>query len=130
MILASILLKLGTYGIMRTITMMSKTTARIKFLIAGSIIWAAALMRITCIMQTDVKVIIAYSSIVHITTAFLGIVINKSARMAGTLMILLGHGMCSSGIFFIANKIYKISKSRRVIINKGLLASMPITSMI
>lgn len=81
-------------------------------------------------MQTDLKTIIAYSSVVHMTIVIVAILINKSQRVIGRIIVMLGHGICSSGLFFIANTVYKTSKSRRVIIRKGVLKTTPIIIII
>ena len=123
-ILAAILLKLGCYGIIRINEII------IKFKIIKTIIIPARLIRIVilsinCIIQTDLKTIIAYSSIVHITLVFTNILIIKTKRIFRRIIIILGHGICAAALFFIANVIYENSKSRRIILNKGILTIIP-----
>lgn len=129
-ILAAILLKLGSYGLIRissTIQIFNKQArpAAITFSISTIL-----LIRATCLIQTDIKTIIAYSSIVHITTVFMSVLLNKPTGIVGTLIIILGHGMCSSRLFIIANYIYKITKSRRMLLNQGIINTAPTASLL
>lgn len=118
-ILASILLKLGRYGFIRTLPITEKLNKINTTLIIRFSIWTAVLISVNCIIQTDIKAIIAYSSIVHITIVFRAAILNRHKRLIGAIFIIVGHGMCSSGMFFMANIMYKNSKSRRVIMNKA-----------
>nr|YP_009027750.1 NADH dehydrogenase subunit 4 [Bemisia afer]AHC02243.1 NADH dehydrogenase subunit 4 [Bemisia afer] len=130
MILASILLKLGGYGLIRTLQIAKPFNMKFAFLIISFGLWTTLMVSLTCLVQTDLKTLIAYSSIVHMTMTFAAIITNKSKGITGSLAIMLGHGMCSSGLFFTANLLYKHSKSRSVIMNKGVLFSSPMCAMI
>ncbi|XP_076182754.1 NADH-ubiquinone oxidoreductase chain 4-like [Ptiloglossa arizonensis] len=97
-ILASILLKLGTYGLI------------------GGII-----LRLVCIRQVDLKIIVAYSSVVHIRLLVAGIYRCIKVGLIGRYVLIISHGLCSSGIFYIVNIIYEKTNRRLLLINKGLL---------
>nr|ALC75990.1 NADH dehydrogenase subunit 4 [Bemisia afer] len=125
MVLASVMLKLGSYGMIRTTGFTMLLNMKYAFLILAFTMWTIILMSAVCLTQTDLKTLIAYSSIVHMTTVFSTIILNKSKGMLGTVAIILGHGMCSSGLFYLANFMYKITKSRSVIINKGAMILSP-----
>ena len=91
-------------------------------LIGGSI------LRIVCLINRDMKVIIAYSSVVHIALIIVNILSKNFWRINGTIIIMLAHGVCSSGIFSCANIIYERSHSRSIILNKAKLNIFPIIS--
>merc|ERR1719452_124211 len=99
MILAGILLKLGGYGMIRIIIFIYINNF-FKFIIVFCLL-GRRFLRVVCLTNSDIKVIIAYSSVVHIA-----------------LIIINSHGLCSSGIFSCANIIYERTHSRMIIINK------------
>ena len=118
-ILAGVLLKLGAYGIIR---LMRVTNIRI---ISSQIIALAliggGILGVLCIVQRDIKVVIAYSSVVHIALVIAGRLRLTKWGFEGVLIIILAHGVCSSGIFAAANMIYERRHSRRFFFNSGLL---------
>ena len=118
-ILAGVLLKLGGYGIIRLIRV---TSIRI---ISSQIIALAliggGILGVLCIVQRDIKVVIAYSSVVHIALVIAGRLRVTKWGFEGVLIIILAHGVCSSGIFAAANMIYERRHSRRFFFNSGLL---------
>nr|CAD5105738.1 NADH dehydrogenase subunit 4 [Singhiella simplex] len=129
MLLAGVLLKLGSYGMIRTTTMTFVISKTFASLIISFGVWTSLVLSAVCLVQTDLKTIIAYSSVVHMTMVMVAILMNKSQSVIGSIMVMLGHGMCSSGLFFMANTVYKTSKSRSVIISKGVLKTTPIMIM-
>lgn len=86
--------------------------------IIGGFISAIIIMRLS-----DVKVIIAYSSVVHIGIVAVVMLGVRRLGLSGGLLIILAHGLTSSGIFRGANIIYERSHSRRLVNNKGGLSS-------
>ena len=118
-ILAGVLLKLGGYGILRLI----RITAVNVFIcqVLSLTLVGGGILRILCIVQRDIKVVIAYSSVVHITLVIAGVLRLTKWGFEGTMIIILAHGVCSSGIFAAANLIYERRHSRRFFFNHGLL---------
>ena len=115
-ILAGILLKLGGYGIIRRLFFFEKSFF-FKFIIVFSI-FGGSILRILCLINSDIKVIIAYSSVVHIALIIINIFSKNFWRINGRIIIIIAHGICSSGIFSSANMIYERSHSRIIILNK------------
>merc|ERR1719347_2481676 len=79
------------------------------------------ILGVLCIVQRDIKVVIAYSSVVHIALVIAGRLRLTKWGFEGVLVIILAHGVCSSGIFAAANMIYERRHSRRFFFNSGLL---------
>ena len=128
-ILAGVLLKLGTYGIIRFMIplfpyAMLYFTPLVFTLCVISIIYASA----TTIRQIDLKKIIAYSSVVHMNFALLGLFTNTTFGIEGSLFFMLGHGIVSSGLFLCVGILYDRYHTRNILYYGGLVQTMPIFS--
>lgn len=127
-ILAGVLLKLGGYGLIRISPFLGVSSyLLIYFFIAA---WGARLLGVVCLQHRDMKVLIAYSSIVHIALVLLGRLRGFIWGLEGAMIIIFAHGVCSSGIFAWANIIYERRHSRRLMLNKGLLRVSPFLRII
>jgi len=85
---------------------------------------------LVCLRQIDVKSLIAYSSIVHIRFIIVGIFRIFFWGVWGSLIIIISHGLCSSGLFCLANLIYERFFTRNLIILKGLLIIFPSLNLV
>nr|YP_086822.1 NADH dehydrogenase subunit 4 [Trialeurodes vaporariorum]AAU14228.1 NADH dehydrogenase subunit 4 [Trialeurodes vaporariorum] len=124
MILAAIMLKLGGYGVIR----MGMSVIQFKkenSLILATALWSAILLSTVCMMQNDLKTIVAYSSVVHVMIMLTNLIMYKQKSVTASLVIMIGHGLTSSGLFFMLNASYNTSKSRSSIINKGIMETSP-----
>jgi len=123
-ILAGVLLKLGGYGIIRVLNNFFIINI-FKELIIRLSLWGRVMVRLRCLRQLDIKVLIASSSVVHISTCIGALFTMTEWGVKGCLIIMVAHGVCSSGLFCAANIVYQRTNSRSMIINKGLLNVIP-----
>lgn len=117
--LAAILLKLGSYGLwvfIPSVYSFKDTNIWISIRLIGRVI-----VRALCIRLTDLKIIIAYSSVGHIGLVFIALIINNHLGRIGGLLLILAHGVRSSRIFLISFYMYKINYSRSLLLTKGIL---------
>nr|QKN22814.1 NADH dehydrogenase subunit 4 [Triatoma nitida] len=129
MILAGVLLKLGGYGLMRVSNFIYDYLFNYSYFFIGLSLYGAFLVGFLCLYQVDIKSLIAYSSVAHMGLVLCGIFSMNSWGLWGSLILMIGHGLCSSGLFCLANIIYERVKSRSFIINKGLISFMPSLSL-
>nr|AEP27652.1 NADH dehydrogenase subunit 4 [Platypus cylindrus] len=125
MLLAGIMLKLGGYGLMRFLKIFYYYSMNLNFYIMCFSLVGSCLVSLICIRQSDVKSLIAYSSVSHMSLVACGILSMKSWGFFGSLILMLGHGLCSSGLFCLSNLMYERVGSRSMFINKGMLNIMP-----
>lgn len=124
-ILAAVLLKLGGYGLIRVVTLFPRQVIKIvPYLISVSIL-GAILASIICLRQADLKSLIAYSSVGHMGILITGVLSLTNWGFMGAILIIIAHGIVSSGIFCLANITYEINHTRRMVLTKGLLMTTP-----
>lgn len=124
-ILAGVLLKLGGYGLIRVLHIFQKVRLNFSWVWVRVRLLGGVLIRLLCLRQVDLKSLIAYSSVVHIRMVICGLIIFSWWGMIGAVVVIVGHGLCSSGLFCLANIIYERIGSRRLLIGKGILNLLP-----
>lgn len=127
MLLAGVVLKLGGYGLLRFILVIQVRLRRVFFVLLLRVNLAGGFYAgLACVRQVDLKCLVAYSSVAHISLVLLGVLSNTLLGVIGAIIIMVGHGLCSSGLFRYVNAIYKMSHSRLLVINKGGLLFCPV----
>nr|YP_010598429.1 NADH dehydrogenase subunit 4 [Pachymantis bicingulata]UIX55386.1 NADH dehydrogenase subunit 4 [Pachymantis bicingulata] len=125
MILAGILLKLGGYGLLRVFEYLMKVGMLINIFWLSISLVGGFLVSLMCLRQIDMKALIAYSSVVHMGLVIGGMMTLNIWGFYMTFVLMIAHGLCSSGLFCLANISYERLGSRSLFINKGLLNLMP-----
>jgi NADH-ubiquinone oxidoreductase chain 4 len=124
MVLAGILLKLGGYGLLRVFPLLSNFF-NLGFIWISIRLVGGFLVSLICIRQTDLKSLIAYSSIAHIGIVIGGIMTISYWGFCGSFTLMIAHGLCSSGLFCLANISYERLGSRRLLVSRGMLSLIP-----
>lgn len=115
MVLAGILLKLRGYRVLRLVLRFSSSTS---FLLVFRI-WRYLVTAAICIRLVDYKVIVAYSSVSHISIAFSGLISYFIWRLSGSFYIIVGHRVVSPLIFYLGNLWYERVRTRGIRNIKG-----------
>nr|AND96624.1 NADH deshydrogenase subunit 4 [Euoniticellus intermedius] len=129
MILAGVLLKLGGYGLMRMMLIFLEVGMCVNIVFLLISLFGGLLVSLICIRQIDIKSLIAYSSVAHMGMVLAGIMTISYWGMCGALVMMLAHGLCSSGLFCLSNLNYERILSRSMYLNKGLINLMPSLSL-
>jgi len=130
-ILAGILLKLGTYAILRfllgSFTIICYDLIFIVLIIA---LFSLTHSSIVALCQIDIKKIIAYSSVAHMNYSLLGLFSQSLLGLAGAYIMIFSHAITSSALFLGIGVLYDRYKTRLIFYYGGLVAFMPIFSII
>lgn len=125
MILAALLLKLGGYGIWRVFNLVkSFINPRLPRVIMIGLL-GGVFVRFVCFVQVDMKSLVAYSSVVHMGILLAGLRVGLVIGFDGALIMMVGHGLVSSGLFFLVGCVYDRTGRRSLLINKGIIIVFP-----
>jgi len=126
-ILAGVLLKLGTYGIYRFV---------VPFLPDAMAVWAPTIAVLSivgilyagliCWVQRDVKKLVAYSSVSHLGFCVLGLVAANTVGLSGATLYMLNHGLSTGALFFLVGMMYERYHTRSLDEVGGLAGKMPV----
>lgn len=117
--LAAILLKLRAYGIYRVILLLSIFINLSFNLFSIFLVYGGLMRSLVCIFQSDIKSLIAYSSISHMGGLMCGLISQVELAMLGVWVVIVSHAFCSSGLFFASNLNYEQECSRQMLILRG-----------
>ena len=128
-ILAGVLLKMGTYGFLRFGL----------YLFPAAAVWAKPVLltlavigiiygAIAATMQTDLKRLVAYSSVAHLGCIVLGIFAITSQSLTGSVMQMVNHGISTGALFLLVGMIYERRHTRQIAELRGIQSVAPIFS--
>jgi NADH-quinone oxidoreductase subunit M len=126
-ILAGILLKMGGYGFIRISLPMLPVASQefAPFVFALSVI-AIIFTSLTAMMQTDIKKLIAYSSVAHMGFVTLGLFTLNEQGIQGALFLMISHGIVSGALFLCVGVVYDRMHTREISAYGGLVKRMPL----
>nr|YP_009344762.1 NADH dehydrogenase subunit 4 [Retroculus lapidifer]ALR68999.1 NADH dehydrogenase subunit 4 [Retroculus lapidifer] len=126
MVLAAVLLKLGGYGMLRMMPVLEPLTKELSYPFIVLALWGVIMTGSICLRQTDLKSLIAYSSVSHMGLVAAGILVQTPWGLTGALILMIAHGLTSSALFCLANTNYERTHSRTMILARGLQAVLPL----
>jgi NADH-quinone oxidoreductase subunit M len=132
-ILASILLKMGTYGFLRFAVPLFPGIAMhptVRTVIIALAVIGVIYGSLVALVQPDIKKLVAYSSVAHLGMVVLGIFALTVESVQGALMVMIGHGLSTGALFFLVGMIYERKHSRQIADYGGIARVVPVFSAI
>nr|YP_009467039.1 NADH dehydrogenase subunit 4 [Rhinogobius rubromaculatus]APT69190.1 NADH dehydrogenase subunit 4 [Rhinogobius rubromaculatus] len=126
MVLAAVLLKLGGYGMMRVMTLLEPLTKELSYPFIVLALWGVIMTGSICLRQTDLKSLIAYSSVGHMGLVAGGILTQTPWGFTGALILMIAHGLTSSALFCLANTNYERTHTRTMVLARGMQMILPL----
>lgn len=125
-ILAGVLLKLGGYGFLRfSLPMFPEASNLLIWVILGLSMVAVVYTSLVALVQSDMKKLIAYSSVAHMAIVTIGLFAFNRQGIEGALIIMLSHGLVSGALFLCVGVIYDRLHTREIARYGGLAENMP-----
>jgi NADH-quinone oxidoreductase subunit M len=138
-ILAGVLLKMGTYGFLRFSLPLcpDALASKTRFLGLTSVGWVAALSIVgivygsmVAMVQKDMKKLVAYSSVAHLGFVMLGLFALNNAGIQGGILQSINHGLSTGGLFLLVGIVYERRHTRMIADYGGLSGVMPVYAML
>ncbi len=125
-ILAGVLLKLGGYGFVRfSLPMFPEGSAQFLPLVFGLSVVAVIYTSLVALVQTDMKKLIAYSSVAHMAFVTAGLFVFNRQGIEGGILMMLSHGVISGALFLCVGVVYDRLHTREIARYGGLADNMP-----
>jgi NADH-quinone oxidoreductase subunit M len=130
-ILAGVLLKMGTYGFLRfAIPLFPEAVARFSDVFIYLAIFGIIYGALVAMVQPDMKKLVAYSSVSHMGYVVLGIFTLTTSGVSGGLYQMLNHGVSTGGLFLLVGMIYERTHSREISKYGGLAKALPLFAIL
>nr|BAI77029.1 NADH dehydrogenase subunit 4 [Tetrabrachium ocellatum] len=126
MVLAAVLLKLGGYGMMRVLMLAMPFSMGLGGPFIAIALWGLVMTGFICLRQTDLKALIAYSSVAHMGLVIASVLTQDVLGYSGALILMIAHGLSSSALFCLANTNYERVGSRTLILVRGAQLVLPL----
>ena len=125
-VLAAILLKLGAYGLVRfTLPILPDASRELAWLMIALSLVAVVYIGLVTLVQTDMKRLIAYSSVSHMGFVTLGFFVFNAYGVEGGLVQMISHGFVSAALFLCIGVMYDRMHTRMIADYGGVVNSMP-----
>jgi NADH-quinone oxidoreductase subunit M len=125
-ILAGVLLKLGGYGFLRfSLPMFPEASAQFTWLILALSAVAVIYTSLVALVQSDMKKLIAYSSVAHMAIVTIGLFAFNRQGIEGAMIVMLSHGLVSGALFLCVGVIYDRMHTREIARYGGVSTVMP-----
>nr|AJD00225.1 NADH dehydrogenase subunit 4 [Paleosuchus trigonatus]QOI74206.1 NADH dehydrogenase subunit 4 [Paleosuchus trigonatus] len=125
MVLAAVLLKLGGYGMLRVTNLLTAQINTTYLPLLTLALWGALTTALICLRQTDLKSMIAYSSVSHMALVTATVLIRDPMTPTGSMILMVAHGLTSSMLFCLANFSYERTHTRTLIAMQGTQLTSP-----
>src|SRR5205807_10297857 len=127
-ILAGILLKLGTYGLYRFALPIGAPSDSVITMIGAVCVIGVIYGALVAWVQQDIKKLVAYSSVSHLGFCVLGLFALNNVGIQGSVLYMVNHGLSTGALFLVIGMIYDRYHTRDINQLSGLAARMPIMS--
>lgn len=129
MILAGLLLKLGGYGLIRVLPFLFFSLSQFNHWLIGLGLYGGLIASLICLRQRDAKSLVAYSSVAHMAFVLIGLFTARSVSWLGVVIIIVAHGLCSSGLFALVGSVYNRLGRRSMLLIRGSIVISPLLSL-
>jgi NADH-quinone oxidoreductase subunit M len=132
-VLAAIMLKLGTFGFLRLAVPLFPTAAMnptVRGIVLALAVVGIVYGALVSLVQPDFKKLVAYSSVSHLGFVMLGIFALTVQSVQGALMVMIGHGISTGALFFLIGMIYERRHTRMIEAYGGIARAVPLFSTI
>lgn len=124
-LLSGILLKMGSYGLIRAAQMLPEAVMALQSVLAGLALISLIYGGLLAWRQTDLKAMVAYSSVSHMGVVLLGIAALNVAGLTGAVMQMIAHGLVAGALFLLIGLLYERTHTREIGHYSSLVRSTP-----
>ena len=124
-LLSGILLKMGAYGLIRTVTMLPKAAHVLQPLLVFLALFGMIYGGLLAWRQTDLKAMVAYSSVSHMGIVLLGIAALNETGLKGAVLQMTAHGLIAGAMFLLVGLLYERTHTRNIQDYSSLVQVMP-----
>jgi NADH-quinone oxidoreductase subunit M len=124
-LLSGILLKMGSYGLLRASWMLPGAALALQGVLVGIALLSLIYGGLLAWRQTDLKAMIAYSSVSHMGVVLVGVAALNPAGITGAVMQMVAHGLVAGALFLLIGLLYERTKTREIGHYSSLVGVMP-----